>query len=305
MRLLSRLRERRNAAALPDRAWFDEPDALSQIDERAATDQDRAILDSWVRKGYAVVEGVVPHEVIDRLLVDVDGVFTADRPRPALEICDLEFDESGVRETVDHAALLSRPVDVRLEAKERSSWRVHALIRESAAAREASAVPELERIASMILGFPSKAAYSINFHRGSKQALHEDSAVFHLGVPNMIVGAWIACEDVTAASGPLVYHPGSHRRPMYEEFGDYPNINFRTATAEMAGRYNRYVADEAEAFEEHRFLARKGDVLFWHGMLIHGGAPIDDSSTTRKSYVLHFIPPGADALHRVTAAPRY
>ena len=85
-----------------------------------------------------------------------------------------------------------------------------------------------------------------------------------------------------------------------------PEIDGWEATRQLkadpatAAAYNAHVAAESEEFEEHVFLARKGDVLFWHGMLIHGGQAIRRPGTTRRSYVVHFIPDGADVADRVT-----
>lgn len=301
-RVSSKLQRR---AALPTEAWFDLPAAADEIDRRADTDGDHRILESWVRDGYAVVEGVVPHDAIDAMLADLDDAFTADTPLPGIEFFDLEFTDDGHREKVDHAQLLARPVEDRLAARTRSSWRVHAFVEQSDAADNVRRHPELQRIASMILGRDTTASYSINFQNGSIQDLHQDCAVFHLGVPNLIVGAWIACEDIVEGSGPLVYYPGSHRGPLYDEFDDYPNTNLRTASDAVAARYTRHVNVSAENFEERRFLARKGDVLFWHGMLIHGGAAITDPQTSRRSLVLHFVPQGADAVTKVTLPSRW
>lgn len=36
-------------------------------------------------------------------------------------------------------------------------------------------------------------------------------------------------------------------------------------------------------------MARKGDILLWHGMLIHGGTKINNPALTRKSMVIHFV----------------
>jgi len=294
-------------SALPEAAWFDSDAALDQIASRSGGDRgDHETLTSWVRNGYAVVEGVVPHGLIDAMLDDLDGAFTATQPLPGLEFCDLEFDTDGHRSTVDHGQLLARPEEQRLAARERSNWRVHAFVEQSNAADAVRRHPELQRVASMILGIPSEAGYSINFHNGSRQDLHQDSCVFHLGVPNLIVGAWVACEDIIEGAGPLVYYPGSHRGPLFSEFDDYPNTNLRTAPDDgTAARYTAQIVGDSDGFEEHKFLARKGDVLFWHGMLIHGGAAITEPGTTRKSLVLHFVPPGADAAQRVTLPARW
>lgn len=306
MRLLHRISARHRRPRLPERAWFDGPEATAEIGRRAGgSEHNRAILESWVSDGYAIVHDVVWHSLLDEMLDEVDGLFTTEIPLPMLEFADLEFDESGVRTAVDHAGLVAHPVEDRLAAKERSTWRIHGLINASERADSVRRHPELRRLASMILGVETTASYSINFQYGSRQALHEDSAVFHLGVPNLIVGAWIACEDIAEGSGPLLYCPGSHRRPMFGEFVDYPEHNLRTATDEQAAHYNRHVIDQAEGFEHHRFLARKGDVLFWHGMLIHGGSPVTEPSSTRRSFVLHFVPAGADRATTVTRPARY
>ncbi|NND75278.1 MAG: phytanoyl-CoA dioxygenase family protein [Ilumatobacter sp.] len=307
MGIMARLTRRtERGPLLPQRPWYDEPSALDEIDTRSGgRSDDRLVLDSWVRNGYAIVEGVIPAAAIDAMLEELDGLFTATSPTPGLEFCDLEFGADGHRETIDHAALLERTPEQRHAARDRSSWRVHAFVDRSPAADAVRSAPELRRVASMILGRETEASYSINFHNGSVQALHQDCAVFHLGVPNWIVGAWIACEDITEGSGPLVFYPGSHRDAMYAEFDDYPNTNLRTASDDVAARYNRAVASRADDFTEERFLARKGDVLFWNGMLIHGGSAITDPGTTRKSLVVHFVPDGADAVKRVTLPARW
>ena len=249
-----------------------------------------------MRHGYTIVEQVVPHDLIDAMLADLDGLFVADEAIDGISFDGLEFDD-GHHTTTAHRELLQRPVADRLAARDRSAWRLHAFFCYSAAADAVRRHGELGRIASMILGVDSEAHYSINFHNGSQQDFHEDTAVFHLRVPTLICGVWIACEDIVEGSGPLLYCPGSHRRPPFG-FDGYPLANLQTADPETAAAYDARVSADAAGFEPQVFLARKGDVLFWHGMLIHGGAPITRPGTTRRSYVLHFIPDGVD----VTAA---
>ena len=53
-------------------------------------------------------------------------------------------------------------------------------------------------------------------------------------------------------------------------------------------------------YPRREFIARKGDALFWHGMLIHGGSPVVDDSLSRRSMVIHMLPPGASRGHEVT-----
>ena len=109
---------------------------------------------------------------------------------------------------------------------------------------------------------------------GSQQDLHQDMAVFHIFPHDWLIGVWIACEDVSAESGPLVLYRGSHQEPFFPGFTDYPQTNLRTADAETTHGYHAYVDELAARHERFEFLARKGQVLLWHGMLIHGGAPV-------------------------------
>lgn len=298
-RLVDRLTGRHRPPELPSIAWFDEPDAVAQIAARSRAAADAAILRSWVRDGYAIVENVVPHDLIDEMVADLDRLFVDDELFPGAVLHDLVMPD-GHRPNTDHRDLLGLTRSERVAVRDRSSWRIHAFHQHSAGADAIRQHPELRRIASLILGHDTHADYSINFHNGSTQALHQDSAVFHLGVPNLICGAWIACEDIVEGSGPLVYHPGSHRRELFSGFDGYPLVNLRTADPGTAAAYRAHVDAEADEFEERVFLARKGDVLFWHGMLIHGGQAIRRPDTTRRSYVVHFIPHGADVAGHVT-----
>jgi hypothetical protein len=86
---------------------------------------------------------------------------------------------------------------------------------------------------------------------------------------------------------------------MFPGFTDYPQTNLRTADDATAAGYQTWVDDAATRFERYEFCARKGQVLLWHGMLIHGGAPIRRRGTSRKSLVLHYSVRGADRAREV------
>ena len=75
--------------------------------------------------------------------------------------------------------------------------------------------------------------------------------------------------------------------------------NLRTADGTTSSAYQHHVDSAADGHDRRTFLARKGDALFWHGMLIHGGSPITTPGLTRQSYVIHFIPAGADVADQV------
>ena len=231
---------RQRRSEVPTSAWFDHPGALSEIPRRATNPRDEATLTSWVQNGYAIVEQVIPHQLIDAMLADLDGLFVADEAIDGISFDDLTFDD-GSGTPITHRELLQRPIADRLAARDASAWRLHAFFCYSAAADAVRRDGELGRIASMILGVDSDSHYSINFHNGSQQEFHEDAAVFHLRVPTLICGAWIACEDIVEGSGPLLYCPGSHRRPLFP-FAGYPLANLQTADDQTAAAYHARVS---------------------------------------------------------------
>jgi phytanoyl-CoA hydroxylase len=143
--------------------------------------------------------------------------------------------------------------------------------------------PELLRLASLIFQHRAIPLSSITFARGSGQDLHQDMAVFHVYPRSFLLGCWIACEDIAPGSGPLIYCPGSHRSEWFPEFNNYPQTNLRTCAWDTTQRYHDWISRQSARFEQKRFLARKGDVLFWHSMLFHGGEPIQRADSTRKT----------------------
>jgi ectoine hydroxylase-related dioxygenase (phytanoyl-CoA dioxygenase family) len=43
-----------------------------------------------------------------------------------------------------------------------------------------------------------------------------------------------------------------------------------------------------EQLEVEQFTCKAGDVLIWHGGLLHGGAKVTERGATRRSFVVHF-----------------
>ncbi len=126
---------------------------------------------------------------------------------------------------------------------------------------------------------------SLNFERGSTQRYHTDTLYMPGQTPGGMTAAWFALEDVSPEAGPLLYYPGSHKIPMFRfSSGTSNQIN------EEVPDYTTYMAwhvDQMKLVPE-TFLPKQGDVLIWHELLFHGGAPIEDAAITRKSLVVHY-----------------
>ena len=274
--------------------WFDRPEALELLPARARDDADAAQLASWIRDGYLIADGLVSTADIDQMVATLDGLWDAAAPIPHLELLDLRETLDAPPRNASHRELLGYPPEVRARMREASNWRIHGFHYVNPPARRLFTNAALRALASRLFGRRARSIAAINFMAGSEQALHQDMAVFHIHPRNYLIGAWIACEDIAVESGPLVIYAGSHRAPFFPGFTDYPQTNLRTVDGSLQEQYRAYVESLAARFERHEFVARKGQVLFWHGMLIHGGAPVLRRGATRKSMVIHYTVRGAD-----------
>lgn len=272
--------------------WGDRPDALARA--ARSNGADAAMLEQWVRDGYVVVDGCVDVVALDEMLETLDRLWDAPAAVPGLTLLGVRERHDETPRDLAHADVLALPPARRQAMREVSGWRIHAFYQLNAAAKRVFRTPRLRALASTLLGRRARPIAAINFMAGSQQSLHQDMAVFHIYPHNWLVGAWIACEDVSPESGPLLFYPGSHRTPMFAEFDDYPQTNLRTADLARAERYQAWVDEQATRYEAHRFHAKKGQVLFWHGQMIHGGAPVTLPGATRKSMVVHYSVRGAD-----------
>jgi phytanoyl-CoA hydroxylase len=264
--------------ANPGLIWLDGPDAERRIAVRARAGElsaeEEASLAKFSRDGYFIVPidvSAADAAAIDR---DVDALWNS---RPANVAFAYESPPRRFSEAI--AAEHRKP-----------RYRIHELHSASEVALRLYLDPKVHRYASLILDEPAVATQSLYFEYGSQQALHRDSVLVPTPQFGRLVAAWIALEDIAAESGPLMYVPGSQRLPFYEFRPGQPvyDPSVHTAT-DVAAAMAFYEAGLAESnLPVRHFIARRGEVLFWHSALTHGGARPADPVRTRKSLVVHF-----------------
>lgn len=165
--------------------------------------------------------------------------------------------------------------------------------------------PRLKKILSFILDKDIVAFQTINFIHGSQQRAHSDSIHMTTYPLGYLIAAWIALEDITAENGPLFYYPGSHKLPYllnndfnegatFLTLGKKDYVDYEDVLEELVVRNN---------YPRKEFLAKKGDVLIWHANLVHGGAPILQKDSTRKSMVVHYYATDVIKYHEITERP--
>jgi len=151
--------------------------------------------------------------------------------------------------------------------------------------RELAIYPPIQRLLRVLYEREPIPFQTLNFEWGTQQPGHSDSLHFSCLPPRYMCGVWVALEDTTATNGPLFYYPGSHRLPEVNVYDlgktvDDPNYrNYEEFQRELMGEMG------IEAVELH---ARQGDVLIWSSNIVHGGRPVVDEGSTRRSQVTHY-----------------
>lgn len=165
--------------------------------------------------------------------------------------------------------------------------------------------PELLQLLDFMMGKKIIPFHTINFLEGSEQRAHSDSIHMTTEPQGYLIAAWTALDDCHEGNGPLFYYPKSHRLP-YLMSPDYDSGN----TKLLLGKdNNRQYEDRIERLltekqlEKEYFYAKKGDILLWHANLIHGGSPILQKGTTRKSMVAHYFTEGVLCYHEMSQRP--
>lgn len=114
---------------------------------------------------------------------------------------------------------------------------------------------------------------------------HQDGYYLDSQPSGMLVGAWIALEDIDERAGRFYVVPGSQRLDLGSNSG-------RLNIAANHQRYKRLVAEtiESAALERRAPALERGDVLFWGSRTIHGAHAPSDTRFARNSYTAHFLP---------------
>ena len=263
-----------DAADQRELPWLDRPDAAEALAADAGLARfPEPIQDSiraWPENGYAVLESFFDPALIDRINAEI---------AEQMEGGKLGFNRGGER--------------------------IRNVFKRCPSAAEAVLNPQLTDVLSYVLGREVGIWQSISFFRGSRQGAHSDA--FHMTTApqgNLIV-IWIALEDITPDCGPVFYLPGTHKMEQ-----------IITEDLALQNGSKLFVPDKTSAYYERikqqvkdsgvqpvRFLPNKGDVLIWHSNLLHGGGPITNPESTRRSLVAHYYGKGTLRWHEVAEHP--
>jgi phytanoyl-CoA hydroxylase len=164
---------------------------------------------------------------------------------------------------------------------------------------------KISGILNLLMAKEVELFQSINFKTASEQRTHSDSIHMSTFPHGNIIAIWIALEDITEQNGLLHYYPGSHKLP-YVMNKDFENEGSSMLLGNKTySDYEDKIADvvEESGLKKATFTANKGDLLIWHANLLHGGEPLVDKNSTRKSMVFHYYAKDAICYHEITQRP--
>ncbi|TCC40104.1 phytanoyl-CoA dioxygenase family protein [Kribbella capetownensis] len=138
----------------------------------------------------------------------------------------------------------------------------------------------LDKVMTEILGRSPYAVQTMIYFKppGSRgQALHQDN--FYLKAePGTCVAAWMALDHVDEANGCLEVVPGSHRWPILCTEKADTTVSFTDVTVPLP--------EQGAAVP---IQMTPGDVLFFHGALVHGSNPNVTTDRFRRALIGHYI----------------
>lgn len=258
--------------------WIDDLDSgrverkLSAIGNTAVREQ----VGAFIRDGFAIVEQGVSHAVIDAYLGEYDRA--AKLPDPF----QVDVPTAGGRQAFTRDKSLIPGAKV----LDTGMLLPHG--------QDLCFAPKVTAFLEAIFEEKALAFQTLHFEVGSTQAIHQDTAYVVVGrEPMKLIATWIALQDVTPGSGELVYYAGGHRIAEHPySGGSSKHWNHERDGHPPHDEHLRFLKEEAarRGFPEQRFLPRKGDVLFWHADLPHGGGEITVPGAPRRSLVTHYCP---------------
>lgn len=258
-----------------DRPWLDQPNTLEHLQRhpqyKAFSPELQKELKRFVEDGYMILEGFFDKSSVDRHNAEIDRL---------LEEKKVAFNYTG------------RKI---MEAYKYSDYINDQFFRKS----------ELLKLLNFIMGRDVIPFHSIHFHQGSEQRAHSDFIHMTTYPQGYLIAAWTALEDVSPANGTLFFYPGSHKL-SYVTTKDYPSGNTRWRIGrESNKRYEDKIEEviQENGLEKKVFQGKKGDVFIWHANLIHGGSPIQNPGSSRRSMVAHYFTKGVICYHEISQRP--
>lgn len=254
--------------------WSHQPPPIDQDDYHA---YDKKLLD-WQNNGFVVFEKAIPYELIDSLIDEL--AYIKKHPKKFRNL------------TVEHKGKHYSINEISKELLNDKGLKYNSLIAYSLNAAKISANEIIAGFLRRVFLENVVALQSLTFEKGSQQSIHVDFPYVRTQTNiSHLAASWVALEDISEDAGPLEYYPGSHKLEVIDFF-DFGNgsILLEEDSVKDPWQLSEYLQKSVETakIDPISFFPKKGDVLIWHGRLIHAGTKVNNDSLTRMSHVTHY-----------------
>lgn len=162
------------------------------------------------------------------------------------------------------------------------------------ALRALASCKEIADIGKEIISEPIGLHLNLTGWKSTRRNWHFDQYLNEPYVGGFYVAVWIAMDTIDPDAGPFEFVPGSHKwwppisqQKMRKALGPdgigpaWPTHSERILTPIFEKELNRVGGIT-------QFLGERGDVLFWHGRLLHRGSIPKNENLERRSLISHY-----------------
>jgi hypothetical protein len=160
--------------------------------------------------------------------------------------------------------------------------------------------PPLMHMLEHLIGEPMLLHLALTGWVSTERNWHQDDYLNPPFVNSWYAAVWMALDTINPASGPFEYVPGSHRWPLLrgEKVRGFMTEEERGRQDGGTNNWPKYTerfvvpAIDAEIARRNvaarTFVGEKGDVLIWHGRLMHRGSTPAIPGLERRSLITHY-----------------
>jgi hypothetical protein len=162
--------------------------------------------------------------------------------------------------------------------------------------RELSLYQPLVDILDALIGHRMGLHLNLTGWVSTERAWHQDDYLNPDFVNSHYAAIWVALRDIHPDCGPFEYVPGTHKWRLTRRDKVLAHSPVKTSAADPAwpsktqGWVSEIIQREIEArnMPVHKFVAKEGDVLIWHGRLVHRGSLAKVPGMPRHSMIAHY-----------------
>lgn len=143
-----------------------------------------------------------------------------------------------------------------------------------------------------LIGEPAAVHLNLTGWVTTERDWHQDSYLNSPEVGDFYAAVWVALGAIDPDSGPFQYVPGSHRWPQVtrDRIGAHVDLADprwpKHSETVLSPLFEREIRARNAIVVTH--LPRRGDVLIWHGRLLHRGSKAQVPGLTRAGLIAHY-----------------